>query len=465
MRLTSTLSARQLCLLLTFAMGIHPAPSRSEQQPSKALSSQIDAYIATLVSSNNFAGVVLVAKGDEVLFQKGYGEADVEHHVPNSPQTRFHVASVSKPFTAAAILLLAERGQIDLNAPLIAVLPGYPGASRLSIHHLLAHTSGIPNINAFADYDEIQYRRHSTAELVDRFKNEPLKFEPGAKYDYSNSNYNLLAHIIERVSGAPYGDFLQRELFRPLGMDGTAHPRDMATLVPGLATGYVPAGTSDLERARYIDWSVKIGNGSLYSSAPDLHRWVRAIHGGRVLKPPSLELTFRQHTPNVGYGWFVVEKGGRTRHHINGRLPGCAAQVTYYVEDQLTVMVLSNISSSVTSPAAIAIGAMYFGEEYSPMPTFRRAPLSAEEAARVVGSYQFGADYYVPNSKVIIVNRGGFLHAEYPSGYPASPLLTVSGFSYIARPFWSTYEFVPGADGRAVELIIDTARGARTDAP
>lgn len=186
--------------LLVFA----PLLALPAQAADAGFARQVDAYLAPLLRTNNFSGTVLVARGDEVVFHKGYGQASIEHGVRNTPATVFQIASVSKPFTSAAIMLLKDQGKLDLRAPLSAVLPGYPGADKLTIHHLLTHTSGIPNINDFDDYDEIQRRPHSPASLVALFKDKPLEFEPGTRYGYSNSNYNLLALIVEKVSGREY---------------------------------------------------------------------------------------------------------------------------------------------------------------------------------------------------------------------------------------------------------------------
>lgn len=453
---------RRLCRNLALLATAFAAPAAAAPAPAPApLAAKIDAYLEPLLRTNNFSGVVLIAKGDEIVFKKGYGFANIEQQAPNRPGTVFHVASVSKPFTAAAILLLAERGRIDLHAPLTALLPDYPNGGRLTVHHLLTHTSGIPNINDFPEYDEVQYKPHSPEQLVAWFKDRPLEFEPGEKFAYSNSNYNLLALIIEKASGKTYGDFLKQEIFDRLGLAATGHPQSAARIVPGLADGYAPEGSVGLQRARYLDWSVKTGNGSLYSTALDLVRFIHGLHSGRLLSPRSLAASFTQHTPNVGYGWFLTTANGREIHHINGRSPGWAAQVDHYVKDDVTVAVLSNIYASVTTPMARAIGAIHFGMPHEPMPELSAEQLPAAAAARLVGSYRFGPDYYVPDAVLKVVVRHGDLEALYSNGYPPMPLVPTGPTRFIIRPFWAKAEFVVGADGRASEFVIDGFRGAR----
>lgn len=456
--------AMRMALAIALAgISVMVGPAAAAVAQADTLDRKIAAYVAPLVQTNNFAGVILVAERGEVRFAQGFGYADVEQRVPSTATTRFQIASLSKPFTSAAIMLLAQRGELDLNAPLAQVLPGYPNGDKLTIHHLLSHRSGIPNINDFPEYEKIQLQPHSTAQLVSYFKDKPLEFEPGDKYDYSNSNYNLLAHIIERISGQSYGAFISREILEPLGLRETGHRARMTDIIVGLADGYAPEGPLGLQRAQYLDWTAKTGNGSLYSSAADLVRAVRGLHGDTLLNAQSRATLFTKHNPNAGYGWFLTEANGKEIHHVNGRSPGWAAQLDHYVNEDVTVVVLSNTYNSVTTPVARGVGALFFGLPAKPMPALRPEPLTSAEVARLTGTYEFGPDYYVPNSAVIITANGGHIQAEYPSGYPASPYVPISSTSFIVRPFWMTAEFVIGADEKATELVLDGFRGKRRD--
>lgn len=427
------------------------------------LERDIDAYLQPLLRTNNFSGVVLVAEGDRIVFQKGYGYASIEHQVANRPATVFQIASLSKPFTAAAILLLSEQGRIDLRAPLSAVLPGYPNGDRLTIHSLLTHTSGLPNINDFPEYEEIQRRPHSPAELVALFRDRPLEFEPGTRYSYSNSNYNLLALVIEQVSGTDYGSFLRSAVLDPLGLRQTGHHRSATQIIPGIASGYAPAGSTGLERAAYLDWSVKTGNGSLYSTAADLFRFMRAVHEGRLLNESSRAATFRPHMPNIGYGWFLSEANGRAIHHVNGRSPGFAAQADYYPAEGVTVIVLSNSYISVTTEIARAAGAIFFGAPVQPMVALSPDPLDPAAAAALAGAYQFGPDYYVPDALITVRSNGGHIEAMV-GDYGPYAFVQISPTRFLIRSFWVPAEFTLGPDGSATELVIDGRRGVRVAA-
>ena len=421
---------------------------------------KVDAYLQPLLKTQNFSGVILVAKGERTLLHKGYGHANIEHGVPNGPSTVFQIASVSKPITAAGIMLLHEQGKLDVNAPLSAILPSYPSGDKLTIHHLLTHTSGIPNINDLPRYDDIQRKPHTPAELVAYFQDEPLEFEPGSRYGYSNSNYNLLALIIEKASGADFGSFVKSAIFDPLQLRRTGHRGSAAQIVPGLATGYAPAGSIGLERAPFLDWSVKTGNGSLYSDATGVLRFFRGVHRGKLLAPASLSATFRPHAPNVGYGWFLTRANGREIHHANGRSPGFAAQADYYVADDVTIVVLANTYVSVSTDIARAVGALLFGEPVTPMPELRPDPLSARDISALAGNYQFGSDYYVPNALITVRPNAGHLEAMVGDQGPF-PFVQISPTRFLIRSFWVSAEFTVGPDGRASELAIDGRKGTR----
>lgn len=430
--------------------------------PYRALEQQITDYLQPLLETNNFSGVILVAKGDRVLSQKGFGYASIEHQVANGPATVFQIASVSKPFTAAAIMLLNEQGKLDLKAPLAAILPDYPNGEKLTVHHLLTHTSGIPNINDFPEYEAIQLQPQTPAKLATYFRDKPLEFEPGSKYSYSNSNYNLLALVIEKVSGTDYGSFVRSAISDKLQLRQTGHRHSSAQIVRGIATGYVPAGSISLERAPFLEWSVKTGNGSLYSDAADVLRFMRAVHHGQLLAPASVEATFTEHMPNIGYGWFLTRANGRDIHHINGRSPGFAAQADYYVADDLTVIVLANTYISVTTDIARAVGALVMGQPVKPMPELKPEPLTPEQASALVGDYQFGPDYYVPDALITVRNNGGHLDTMVGE-YGPYPLVQITPTRFLIRSFWVPAEFTVDPNGRASELVIDGIKGVRAE--
>jgi CubicO group peptidase (beta-lactamase class C family) len=178
--------------------------------------SEVDTYLNSLVRIGSFSGSVLMARNGEVLLTKGYGFADREHKISNTPQTKFRLGSITKQFTAMAIIILEAQDKLDAQDPICKYLTECPEAwATITIHHLLTHTSGIPNFTDFPDYRRTSATPSAPEETIDRFQDEPLDFQPGESWSYSNSGYILLGHIIERVSNQSYEEFLQENIFTP----------------------------------------------------------------------------------------------------------------------------------------------------------------------------------------------------------------------------------------------------------
>lgn len=415
---------------------------------SPPLEAAADALLAPYLETENFSGAVLVARGDEVLLAKGYGLASRELGVPVTPETVFHLASVSKPFTAAAVLLEAERGKLALTDPVARFVPDYPRGDEITIHQLLTHTSGIPDVNRLPVYEQLAARPQTPESLVAAFRDEPLEFSPGERYAYSNSNYELLALVLERVSGLRYGDLLRERIFAPLGLAATGHHGDAGAIIPGAAVGYAPVGLG-VERAPWFDWSVKTGNGSLYSTVGDLFRFARALVAGRLLSPASVAKAFTDHVDGTGYGWFVRERHGRRQLHINGRSPGFGSYLGIYPDDELTVVVLGNLYNSVATPLGVDLAALVFGEPPT-SPRLERRRLSPEDIARTVGTYRFGDDFYEPGLTVAVDSEDGFLFHE------GTWLIPVGDRRYLHRGYWSDIEFSdPDERGRYRRVTFD----------
>ncbi len=316
----------------------------------KDLEAKVDEYLKPYLETGNFSGSLLIAKDGKIVLTKGYGMANFEHNVPNTPKTIFHLASVSKSFTAAAIMMLEEKGMLSTNDSILKFIHDYPNGDKITIHHLLIHTSGIPNINMFPEYSRNSRFPQTPESLVAMFKDKPLAFKPGEKYSYSNSNYNLLAYIIEKVSGERYGGFLKKHIFNPLDMKHTGHHGYAGTILKHSAAGYSPVGVSDIERAPYLDWTIKAGNGSLYSTVEDLYKWDRALYTEKILNKDTLDKIFTEHIKGEGYGWFIHTHPYGKEIYMNGRSPGFASYLGRFVDQGLCIIVLDNLYNSVTTP-------------------------------------------------------------------------------------------------------------------
>jgi len=447
------LSGRFLVVFLSLTTFVR-VPAASGQND---LASLVDRYVGPYVRTRNFCGSVLLARNGKVLVSKGFGMANYELDVPNSPQTKFHIASVSKTFTAAAIMMLAERGRLSPEDPVAKLIPDYPNGDRLTVHHLLVHTSGIPNINDFPDYDQISRFPQTPRTLVDMFKDKPLVMTPGERYSYSNSNYNLLAYIIEMISGQRYGEFLARNIFEPLGMTSSGHDGDSSALLKSRAAGYVPAGVSDLENAPYLDWSAKTGNGSLYSTVEDLFKWDRALTTEKILKKATLDRIFTDHVEGTGYGWFVGRKLNRRVVRMNGRSPGFQCELQRYIDDDACVIVLGNNYAGTASLMADNLAAILFGEPYDSFTPLDSSRVDESGASPYLGRYEGGKDFIRPGATLAVEWKDGHLWLNWGPGY-VSALIPLAGQGFLDRLFGGRVTFIKNTAGKVDRLVWHLGR-------
>ncbi len=269
---------------------------------------KIDEFIQVYHDYGRFNGTVLVAEGGKVIYKKGFGPANIEWNIPNKPDTKFRIGSITKQFTSMLILQLVEQGQIDLEGKLSDYLPYYrkDTGEKVTIHHLLTHTSGIPSYTSMPNFfEEVSRDPYPVDEFVKQYCSGDLEFEPGSKFVYNNSGYFLLGAIIEKITGKKYEEVLKERILDPLGMKNTGYDH-YNTIIPGRAAGY--STTFDgYDNAPYLDMSLPYSAGSLYSSVEDLYLWDQALYTEKLLSKKMKNLLFKQHVPRMGgsygYGW------------------------------------------------------------------------------------------------------------------------------------------------------------------
>ncbi len=426
--------------------------SRLPAQTRDSLRQRVDRYVQNYVRAGAFSGAVLVARHGTIVLERAYGMANYELSVPNTIDTRFHIASITKTFTAAAILQLAERGKLNVTDPIAKYIPDYPQGAEITIHNLLAHSSGIPDVNDIPGYDTIARVPHTVPSLVALFRDLPLAFAPGSRYNYSNSEYILLAHLIEQISGMSYGAYLEQNLFRPAGLVATAHDSNAASLVPQRASGYVPVGATGITNAPFLDWSNKTGSGSLYSTVEDLWRWDRALHAGKVLTPQSVALMFTPQLGDVGYGWMVGQRLNRRVLRMSGNSPGFSSEIQNYPDDDLVVVVLSNNYASTAGTIATDLAAMTLGQPVTPLAVHAPVQVAPATLDRYTGRYQGGDDFLLPNVTLTLENRNGTFVMVWSSG-AVVPLQPQSDSTFLDRRFWALVGF-----RRSGELVYQYGR-------
>ncbi|HZL55751.1 MAG TPA: serine hydrolase domain-containing protein [Bryobacteraceae bacterium] len=429
---------------------------------SNSVGAAIDTYIQPYVRSGNLMGDVLVQRNGKVVFEKAYGFTDRERRVGNTNHTRFHIASMSMQFTAAAILRLADVGLIGLDDRVGDLVPAIDGANRISIRDLLTERSGLPDINALSDYNEILRHRQTPASLVLRIGGGRLLFEPGSRFLHEeHSAYNVLALIVERKTGLPFAAAVERLVFKPMGMPASGIDDDSEPRGSHMARGYAPEGASGLKLANPIHWSAKTGNGSAYATAADEARWVGELFHGDELSASSRNAVIDSSIP-VGYGWFksLDKRFSETAYYMNGRAPGFASFVLYLPNSRTTVVILSNVYSSATTTIGYDVAALSLGLPYKSFRVSDPAP-GASELQTCTGSFLFGPDFYQVNAVLTSIVDGGELHLRWPSGEITS-LIPVGRDRFIDRSYWVDVRIERNASGRPLMLFYDRFQGKAT---
>src|SRR5262245_22565807 len=350
--------------------------------------SRLDDVVQSYVRDKTFMGSVLVARGGDVLLSRGYGDANLEWDIPNTPSTKFRLGSITKQFTAASILLLAERGKLKLDDPLKQYMPDAPEKwDRITIFNLLTHTSGIHNFTALPQYNALKAIDTPVLKTIGEVRDMPLDFYPGEKMIYSNSGYIVLGYVIEKVSGVGYEQFVQENIFTPLAMKDSGYDSNTA-IIAHRASGYMPSPKGPVN-AGYIHMSIPHAAGALYSTTEDLLRWEQALFGGKIVSAESLRKMTTPFKDNYALGVTVQTTNGKTVIQHGGGIDGFNTFLAYYPDDKLTVVVLSNING--TAPGAIAskLAAVAHGETVQSPSDRKDISLPADTLAKYVGTYEF----------------------------------------------------------------------------
>lgn len=354
----------------------------------------MDQVVRSYVDSKQFMGTILVAKDGKIVLDKAYGSANLEWDIPNTPDTKFRLGSVTKQFTAASILLLEERGKLSTDDLVKKYLPDAPAAwDKITIYHVLTHTSGIPNFTGFSDYHTTQAQPSTPEKLVARFRDKPLDFEPGTKWSYSNSGYVLLGYLIEKISGQSYKTFVQENIFTPLGMKDTGYD-SFTAVIPHRASGYMPA-RSGPRNADYLDMTIPFAAGALYSTTHDLLTWEQGLFGGKLLSAASFKKMTTPFKDNYGCGLMIRDVNGHKVIEHGGGIEGFNTHLAYYPDDKLTVVVLGNINGPVPSMLSGKLAAVSFGEKVVLQSERKEVPVSKDVLAKYVGQYQLAPTFQI----------------------------------------------------------------------
>lgn len=410
---------------------------------------RLDQIVESYVTQNHFMGAVLVAKGDQIIFSKGYGSANLEWNIPNTPTSKFRIGSMTKQFTAASILLLEERGKLKVEDPVRKYMPDAPAAwEKITIYNLLTHTSGIPNFTSFPDYVTTESLASPAEKTIARFRDKPLDFEPGSRFSYSNSGYVLLGWLVEKTSGESYEKFLQENIFTPLEMKDSGYDSN-TVVVARRASGYSPGpGGSPLVNAKYVDMTVPGGAGGLYSTTEDLLKWEQGLFGGKVLSAASLQKMTTPFKDDYAFGVIVRTAEGRKQIWHNGGINGFNSSMAYYPDSKVVVAVLANVNGPAPDAMLSKLAASAHGEAVKLITERKEITVSPDILARYTGVYGMA-----PGVHVSITLADGQLISQV-TGQGKVPLFAESETIFFPKVVDAEIEFPKEEKRQASQLIL-----------
>ncbi len=429
---------RLLCLCLVLIASL----PMLAQDPAR-----MDQIVKSYFDKQQFMGSVLVAREGKVLFRKSYGFANMEWQTPFTDDTKFRLGSVTKQFTAAGILLLEERGKLSVQDPVKKYLPDAPAAwDKITIHHVLTHTSGIPNFTSFPDYGPTKTLPSPAEKTVKRFWDKPLDFEPGSKWSYSNSGYVLLSYLIEKVSGMSYADFVAENIFKPLGLGDTGYD-SFTRIIPHRASGYAPRGKAMLN-AEYVDMTIPSGAGALYSTTGDLQKWIEGLLAGKLLSPASVEKMTTPFKDNYAYGLDVRTANGHKQISHGGGIEGFNTFILHEADTRVTTVVLANLNGPAPGSIARQLTTLADGGTVV-LPAERK---EVTVPATVFGSY--AGDYQLTPAILVKVTVEDGRPWVQLTGQPKLRLFAASETVLFVREVEAEFEFVKDASGKVTSLLL-----------
>ena len=428
-------------VLLALVVGFPPASARAQNV------ARMDAIVRSYVDDKTFMGAVLVARDGNVLLSRGYGQANLEWQIPNTPTTKFRLGSLTKQFTAAAVLLLEERGKLKIDDLVKVHMPDAPAAwGGITIFHLLTHTSGIPNFTALPEYRQMQVFDTPVVEIVAKTRDKPLEFVPGDRMNYSNSGYVLLGYLIEQISGQSYAQFVTENLFAPLGMTDSGYDSN-ASVIARRASGYAP-GANGPVNAGFIHMSIPHAAGALYSTAEDLLRWEQGLFGGKIMSAASLRKMTTPFKNGYALGLAVTTVDGRQRISHNGGIEGFNTALDYYPESKIVVLALSNLNGPAADQIAAQLGKSAHGEAVVLTSERKEITLPPQVLERYAGSYVFR-----PGLDMVVTVEDGRLMTQL-GPQPKVPIFPESATSFFARVVNAQIEFKLDAAGKVTALVL-----------
>ncbi|MCX8129155.1 MAG: serine hydrolase [Clostridia bacterium] len=417
----------------------------------KKIAANLNQYLNAYQKAANFQGSVLIAKEGNILINRGYGAADFLQSTKNTSQTRFAIGSVTKQFTAMAIMQLQEKGLLSVEDKLSEYYPDFKRGDEITIHNLLTHSSGIPNYTDMPEYIRQITKIYKAEDIISFLKDKPLDFDPGKEYKYSNSGYLLLGGIIESASKLSFDEYLKNNIFDPLGMKDSGVCYDSGKKGSQVSghIGYLDIYNVDDEMATKVAHSA----GNIYSTVEDLYRWDRALYTEKLVSKTAMEKIFTPHIDTkgmgyYGYGWVISESElGKGVMH-SGFTLGFSADFRRYVDRDITIIVLANKDHMNTSKMFAGIKAILAGSKYELPIEKKTIKIDSSIYKKYAGDYEIS-----PGITVKITNRDGHLYAGI-TGQGSYEIFPESETQFFYRIVDAEITFVTNDKGEVVELVL-----------
>ena len=410
------------------------------------LERKFDEILTVYAASKNFNGVALVAKNGKVLFHKGYGYLDAKAALQHDGKGIFQIGSLTKQITAALILQLHQEGKLSLNEPLSKYFTGFANGDSITIQHLLTHTSGIYNYTNDTSIMKSDVTRPRTKdELIKLFATYKPDFQPGQRFNYSNSGYSLLGYIISKVENKPYEQVVRERIFNPLGM--TRSGFDFTNLVSkDKAVGYFSVNGNN--KAPIVDSTIAYSAGAIYSTAEDMLKWERGLAAGKVITTESSKAMFTPFKAKYGYGWSIDTAFATNFNAHSGGIHGFSSYIMRFPAEELVIILLDNGSSASLGKIARAVSAAAFNKPYTLPVIPKEISLSTEILKQYIGEYQLA-----PTFSITVRLEGNQLKAQ-ATGQQEFEVYPEKENVFFLKVVDAKMEFVKDAEGKVTELIL-----------
>lgn len=419
----------------------------------------VDAIFTEATTGETPGAAVLVAQNGKIIYQKGFGFANLEHRVPITTETKFRIGSITKQFTASAILKLQEAGLLSVQDPLMKFMPDYPRGNEVTIHHLLTHTSGIHSYTSKPDFMQTVTVEVKPESLITSFKNDKYDFDPGTQWRYNNSGYFLLGHLVAKLTNESYASYLKKTFFEPLNMKDTGVHR-WSDILAHEATGYSYLD-GKFQKAQNWDMSRAGGAGALYSTVTDLYRWNEAVFNGKVLSEKNLAAAFTPVTlkdgskpqtagDGYGYGWSISDFRGTKEIAHGGGLHGFVTSLARYPEHNMTVSVLTNCAPSRDlNPGGLTreIAQIYLWEKMKSQESYATAAVDPKLYDAYLGKYEY------PGGAILTITRDGNKLLAQLTGQPQFEIFPRSETEFFWKVVDAQITFVKNEKGEVIHGI------------